>query len=91
MTALSRIADLQCRYDGPIPQAELDAARGINTALLAAAGNARFFTRMARGQIEVVRYWRSLGRAQESDVAQLRQYLERRRYWRREVEKRQRS
>lgn len=88
---MAALADLQRRIDGPIPQHELDAARGLNTALLAAAGNARFFTRMARGQIEIVRYWRSLGRAQESDIAQLRQYLERRRYWRREVERRQRS
>lgn len=85
MTALSRLADLHRRFDGPAPQHELDAALGRNTALMEAEGNAAFYRRMARRQLATIRERRADGSFYPALVDDLRLYLARYRHWRREA------
>lgn len=56
--ALSRLADLEQRYTGPIPQGALDFVRyGSAEArdLLAAEGSVAFYRSMIRGQVRAIR------------------------------------
>jgi hypothetical protein len=82
---VSALADLERRTDGPIPRAALLAAR-LGSAAAArcamAAGEARFFTTLALGQIEAIRRARTLGRAEDGLRATLMHYLAARRRFR---------
>jgi hypothetical protein len=83
---LARQAELERRYDGPIPEGELLLARFGSAAaveLLAAAGNAAFYRRMLQRQIATIRRRRAEGSAYPSLLADLRLYRDRWRYWRR--------
>lgn len=81
MADLVRVAELERRYDGPIPLHERDAARGINTALCEARGNATMYRRFALRQIATIRQRRADGTEYPALVNDLRLYLARYRHW----------
>lgn len=62
-TRRERLAALERRYDGPIPEPERLAAElgAPALALLLAAGNARFFRCMVRQQVATIRRRRAEG------------------------------
>ena len=83
---LARLALLERRYDGPIPEperacAELGAEAAL--ALLAAAGNAAFFRHMARRQLALIRRRRADRSFYPALLADLRLYRDRWRFWHR--------
>ncbi len=85
---LPALAELERRYDGPIPEPLLRAA-GLGSAALAelllAEGQARFFKGMAQGQIAIIRRRRKEGSLYPGLVADLVFYRQRWRDWRRRV------
>lgn len=78
---MTRIADLERAYDGPVPQHLRDTARGINTALCEARGNAAMYRRFALRQIATIRQRRADGTMFPAALDDLRFYLARYRYW----------
>jgi len=76
---------LERRYDGPIPpEARLSARLGSAAAARSAraAGEAHFFTTLARSQIEAIRRSRDAGRPDRALRDTLALYLAERRYFR---------
>lgn len=85
-TPLARLAVLERRFDGPVPEPELLLAwfgSAASVARLEAAGNAAFYRRMARRQVATIRCRRAEGTCYPALFADLRLYLERWRHWRR--------
>jgi hypothetical protein len=83
---LSALAELERRHDGPIPpEARLAARLGSSAAALGAkaAGEAHFFTTLARGQIEAIRRARNSCRPEGRLRDTLALYLAERRRFRR--------
>ena len=82
--ALSTLAALEQRYDGPIPEPLLRAARLGSPALaelLLAEGQARFFKGMAQGQLAIIRRRRGDGSLYPGLFADLALYRRRWRAW----------
>jgi hypothetical protein len=85
-TRLERFAELERRYDGPIPEPEQLLARFGSAAAaeaLVAAGNAAFYRSMLRQQIATIRRRRAAGSAYPALLGDLRLYRDRWRYWQR--------
>lgn len=83
---LPALAALERRYDGPIPEPLLRAARlgsPALAALLLAEGQARFFKGMAQGQRAIIRRRRADGSLYPGLFADLAFYCRRWRAWRR--------
>jgi hypothetical protein len=83
---LARLAALERRYDGPVPEPELLLARFGSAAAVArleAAGNTAFYRRLLRQQIALIRRRRADGTFYPALLADLRFYRERWRHWRR--------
>jgi hypothetical protein len=75
------MAELERRYDGPVPEALRRAARvGALAAYLESAGQTAFFAAMVRGQIATIRRRRADGTVYPALFADLALY---RREWRR--------
>ncbi len=83
---LSALSRLERSHDGPIPpDARLAARFGSSEAALSAqaAGEAHFFTTLARGQIDAIRQSRKSGRPDRALCDTLALYLAERRRFRR--------
>jgi hypothetical protein len=83
---LPATAELERRYDGPVPPllrrvARLGSARAARR--LEAEGQAAFFTALARGQIRAIRLRRADGSFDPALLADLALYRRERRRWRR--------
>jgi hypothetical protein len=83
---LPAYAELERRYDGPVPPqlrlvARLGSARDLRR--LEAEGQAAFFTAMARGQLRAIRLRRADGSFYPALLADLALYRRERRRWRR--------
>ena len=79
-------AELERRYDGPIPPplrlvARLGSVRALRR--LEAEGQSAFFTAMARGQLRAIRLRRADGSFYPALLADLALYRRERRRWRR--------
>jgi hypothetical protein len=82
---LAALAELERRYDGPIPEPLRRIARhgsGHVVRRLHAAGQAAFFTAMARGQIRAIRLRRRDGSFYPAMLEDLGLYRDERRRWR---------
>lgn len=82
---LEHFAELERRYDGPIPEPEQLLARFGSAAAaeaLVAAGNAAFYRSMLRQQVAIIRRRRAEGSAYPALLGDLGLYRERWRYWR---------
>ncbi len=83
---LARLAELERRYNGPIPAPLLDVVRHGSperAALLRAEAQAREFRGLALDQLNIIRKRRAVGTAHAGIDADLRLYLARWRHWRR--------
>ncbi len=83
--ALRALAELERRYDGPIPAPLRNAARlgsADRVLTIEALGQADFFATLIRNQIEAIRRARTGGAAQPSLWSDLALYRSRRRFWR---------
>lgn len=83
---LAQLAQLERRYDGPVPEPErliADFGSAGRVQLLVAAGNAAFYRGMVRQQIETIRQRRATNTVYPELLADLRLYRDRWRYWRR--------
>jgi hypothetical protein len=83
---LARFADLERRYDGPIPLHLRDRALADNWQIVEerrAAARVKFFDDMAHFQVAAIRGRRQAGTAHAGLRRDLQLYLERRRHWRR--------
>ena len=83
---LARLAELERRYDGPVPEhlrraAHLGSAAAVE--FLAAIGEACFWRSMVRGQIAIIRQRRSDGSWYPALVSDLRLYRDTWRFWHR--------
>jgi hypothetical protein len=83
---LAACAELERRYDGPVPPplrlvARLGSAGAVRR--LQAEGQAAFFTAMARGQLRAIRLRRADGSFYQAMLADLALYRRERRRWRR--------
>ena len=83
---LAETAELERRYDGPVPPplrlaARLGSARAARR--LQAEGQAAFFTAMIRGQLRAIRLRRADGSFYPALLADLALYRRERRRWRR--------
>lgn len=79
---MTTLTDLENRFDGPIPPHELDAVRGINTALCEAIGNRLLYRDMTLRQIRTIRKRRADRTMFPAALDDLRLYLARYRHWR---------
>ena len=88
---LAALAELERRYDGPIP-APLRSLAGFGSIgrMRAAEADreADFFTGLVRGQLVALRHWRRHGVALPGLEHDLALYWRRRRWWRREAARR---
>lgn len=76
------IADLERRYDGPIPPRERDAARGINAARVKAIANSLWFKNLALQYVKTLRRYRERGEPYPQMLLNdFRLYLTRYRHW----------
>lgn len=85
MDALAALAELERRYDGPIPEPLRRAAllgSGREVQFRHAAAQAGFFAARARGQIQAIRLRRAAGSLLPGMVADLALYRRERRRWR---------
>jgi hypothetical protein len=83
---LVQLAQLERRYDGPVPEPErllADFGSVGKVQLLVAAGNSAFYRGMVRQQIATIRRRRAAATAYPELLADLRLYRDRWRYWRR--------
>jgi len=85
---LARLAELERRYDGPVPEglrlaAHLGSADAVER--LFAAGEAAFYKSMVLGQLDIIRRRRADGSFYPALLADLRCYREGWRYWNRRV------
>jgi hypothetical protein len=85
---LAALAELERRYDGPIP-APLRSLAGFGSIERVSAAEAEreadFFTGLVRGQIVALRHWRRYGIALPGLEHDFALYWRRRRWWRREA------
>lgn len=85
---LTRLAELEQRYDGPIPEGLRQAAQeGSAEAveLLFATGEAAFYKSMVLGQLAIIRRRRADGSFYPSLLADLRYYRDGWRHWHRRL------
>lgn len=83
---LAKLAHLERRYDGPVPEPErliADFGSAATVQLLIAAGNAAFYRGLVRQQTATIRWRRATATAYPELLTDLLLYRDRWRYWRR--------
>ena len=85
MDTLSRLTELQQRFNGPIPDPLMQVAiHGTPeaAALCLAEGQSAFFTAMVKGQLKILRYAKASGWIPAYQVTDFILYWRKRREWR---------